>query len=381
MYIIDVKRTPIGKFMGSLSKFSAPELAKPLFNYFLNTYPYLKKFTDEVVIGNVLSAGIGQNPARIAAFLGGLADTVPAYTINQVCASGMNAIIQGFRAILAHAADNVISGGMESMSQAPYLLKNARKGLPFGTVTLIDSLQYDGLFCSLSGISMGETVENIVEKYHIKRRDQDHFSLASHRKVIASQKQGIFQGEIIPLPELAVDESPRSDTSLVKLAALKPIFKSNGAITAGNASSINDGAALALLTSEKALKKYKLTPKARIVDAVFVGLKPSLMGMGPKYAIEKILKRNKLSTDDIDLYEINEAFAVQVLAVIQTLHLDPHKVNLYGGALALGHPLGMSGTRIVGTLINALKRTRGKLGIASLCVGGGQGAAILLENI
>ncbi len=381
MYIVDIKRTPIGKFLGSLSELSAPELAKPLFSYFLKTYPYLKSKTDEVVIGNVLSAGIGMNPARIAAMLGGIDESVPSYTVNHVCASGMNAIIQGFRLIRTGDAHLVLAGGMESMSQAPYLLMGARKGLKFGSQMVIDSLQHDGLYCSLFHGAMGVTAENVAKKYAISRASQDRYALSSHQKAMLAKKHNAFANEIIEMVELKVDEGPRKDTSLEKLASLKPVFKDGGTVTAGNTSTINDGAALALLASEKAVHMHGLKPMARIKDSIFVGLEPALMGMGPKFAIEKLLKKNSLSLNSIDLFEINEAFASQVLAVIQELKIDGSKVNMYGGAIALGHPLGMSGARIIGTLITGLKQTKGKLGIATLCVGGGQGAAILLENI
>ncbi len=376
-----MKRTPVGKFLGSLSGLSAPELAKPLFSYFLSKYPYLKNKTDEVVIGNVLSAGIGMNPARIAAMLGGVDESVPSYTVNHVCASGMNAIIQAFRSIRAGDTHIVLAGGMESMSQAPYLLKGARKGLKFGSQTLIDSLQHDGLYCSLCHGAMGVTAENVAKKYAISRASQDRYALSSHQKAVLAQEHRIFANEIIAIEELKADECPRKETSLEKLASLKAVFKDGGTVTAGNSSSINDGAALALLASEKAVQTYGLKPMARIIDYVFIGLKPELMGMGPKLAIEKLLKKNSLSLNDIDLFEINEAFASQILAVIQELKINDSKVNIYGGAIAFGHPLGMSGARIIGTLITGLKQIKGKLGIASLCVGGGQGAAILLENI
>ena len=381
MYIVDIKRTPVGKFLGSLSGLSAPELAKPLFSYFLEKYPYLKHETDEVIIGNVLSAGIGMNPARIAAMLGGIDESVPSYTINHVCASGMNTIIQAFRLIRAGDAHLVLAGGMESMSQAPYLLTGARKGLKFGSHMVIDSLQHDGLHCSLCHSAMGVTAENVAKKYAINRTSQDRYALSSHQKAVLAQDSHVFAHEIIEMGELKVDEGPRKDTSLEKLASLKPVFKDGETVTAGNASTINDGAVLALLASEKAVQMHGLKPMARIIDYVFVGLKPELMGMGPKLAIEKLLKKNSLSLNSINLFEINEAFASQVLAVIQELKINASKVNIYGGAIALGHPLGMSGARIVGTLITALKHKGGKLGIATLCVGGGQGAAILLENI
>lgn len=380
MYIIDIKRTPVGKFLGSLSGLSAPEIAKPLFSYFLNKYPYLKNKTDEVIMGNVLSAGIGMNPARIAASLGGIDNSVPSYTINHVCASGMNAIIQAFRSIKG-GNNLVLAGGMESMSQAPYLLKGVRKGLKYGSQTLVDSLQHDGLYCSLCHELMGVTAENVANKYAIERLAQDCYALSSHQKAVSAQEKHVFANEIIELTELKADEGPRKETSLEKLASLKTVFQDNGTVTAGNSSTINDGAALALLASKKTVQTYKLKPMARIVDYVFVGLEPELMGMGPEIAIAKLLKRNSLSQKNINLFEINEAFASQVLAIIQELKIDAAKVNIYGGAIAVGHPLGMSGARIIGTLITGLKQTKGKLGIAALCVGGGQGVAILLENI
>lgn len=378
MYLIDIKRTPIGKFMGSLSSLSAPELTKPLFSYFLKTYPFLRKKTDEVILGNVLSAGIGMNPARIASYYGGISESVPAYTVNHVCASGMNAITQGYRSIRLGDSHLVLAGGMESMSQAPFLLKDARN-IKFGSRTLFDSLQHDGLCCSLSNQTMGETAENIAKKYSISRLAQDKYALESQKKALRAQKDKVFSSEIIEIAGLSIDESVRKDVTLEKLTVLKSSFTTKGTVTAGNSSTISDGAALALLASEKAIKKYGLKPVAQILDTVFVGLKPELMGMGPKYAIEKLLKRNSLSIKDIDLFEINEAFAAQILAVMKELKIDSRKVNVNSGAIALGHPLGMTGSRIILSLITALKTTGGKLGIASLCVGGGQGSAMLVR--
>lgn len=379
MYIIDAKRTPIGKFLGSLSNLSATELTKPLFQYFLKTYPFLKTNTDEVILGNVLSAGVGMNPARVASIHGGMHYSVPAYTINHVCASSMNAVTQGWRAIIAGEADVILAGGMESMSQAPYLLKGGRKGLKYGQQELIDSLHHDGLFCSITQEIMGINVERIAKKYKVSRAVQDKFALESHRKAVAARK--ILSKEILEIAGLKVDEGPRPDTTLAKLAGLRPGFSKTGTVTAGNASTLNDGAALILLVSESAVKTHKLKPLAKIVDTVFAGVQPEYMGMGPKRAIELLLKRNKLKIGNIDLFEINEAFAVQVIAVMQELKLKPGKVNMYGGAIALGHPLGMSGARIIGSLISGLKHTKGMFGIASLCVGGGQGAAVLIENL
>lgn len=382
MYIIDVKRTPVGKFLGSLSHLSAPELAKPLFDNFIERYEFLKKNTDEIILGNVLSAGIGMNPARIAAIEGGMNNSIPAYTINQVCGSGLNAIHQGFRAISMGDASLVIAGGMESMSQAPHIVRKMRAGVKYGSSEIVDTILCDGLYCSLSGKLMGETAEVLAKKYKISRASQDAFSLQSHKKAITAAKDMTkFSPDVIPLAGLTSDEGPRSDTTLEKLKALRPIFDAKGSVTAGNASGMNDGAALALLASEKALKKYSLKPKAKIKDVVQVGLDPEFMGMGAKLAIDAILKRNNLSTKDIGVFEINEAFAAQTLAVLQELKIPEEKVNIYGGALAIGHPLGMSGTRIVGSLMNAMRNNNYQFGIASVCVGGGQGVGILIENI
>ncbi len=381
MYVVDVKRTPVGKFLGSLSNLTAPELTKPLFSYFIDKYPFLHKETDEVIMGHVLSAGEGMNPARQASVGGGISVSVPSYGISHVCASGMNAVIQASRGIRAGDVDLVLAGGMENMSKAPFLLENVRKGFRYGERALIDSLQHDGLCCGLRNEIMGVVAEYMTKKYNISRKKQDEFSLNSHRKAIKAQKNKVFSTEIIKTLEISSDEGPRSDTTLQKLSSLKPAFKNDGSVTVGNSSTINDGAALSLLASENALKKYGLKPIARVVDYSFVGLDPKDMGMGPKYAIEKLLKKNSLSLKDIDLFEINEAFAVQVLSVVSSLKIDETKLNIYGGAISIGHPLGMSGVRIIGTLINGLKRTNGELGIASLCVGGGQGGAVLIENI
>ena len=382
MYIVDIKRTPVGKFLGSLSHLTAPELAKPLFDNFLERYEFLKNDTDEIILGNVLSAGVGMNPARIAALHGGMSNSVPAYTINQVCGSGLNAIHQGFRAISMGDASLVIAGGMESMSQAPHVVRKMRSGVKYGSSEILDTIMCDGLYCTLSGKLMGDTAEILAKKYKISRARQDAFSLQSHKRAIAALKDmKKFFPDLISVDSLVLDEGPRSDTSLEKLSALKPIFDANGSVTAGNASSMNDGAALALLASEKAVKKYNLEPKVKIKDVVQVGLDPELMGMGAQLAIDALLKRNNLSIQDIGVFEINEAFAAQTLAVLEELKIPEEKVNIYGGALAIGHPLGMSGTRIVGSLVNAMKNNDCKLGIASVCVGGGQGVGILLENI
>lgn len=389
MYILDIKRTAIGKFLGSLSLLSAPQIIKPLFKYFIDRYPFVKKSTNEVIIGNVLSAGIGMNPARIASYIGGLSEKIPAITINQVCGSGLTAIIQGSKSIALGDADIVMAGGMESMSNAPYLLKDARKGIKFGDNQLIDSLYHDGLFCYLVQSMMGQTAENITKKYKISRERQDKFAFESHQKAIFATDQGYFKNEIVHVEigdgkekfKFSVDEQLRRDTSIEKLSRLNSVFDKNGTVTAGNACGINDGAALAILVSDKAVKKYHLKPIAKILEYSYVGLDPKYMGLGAYYAVKALMKKSKLSLDEIDLLEINEAFAIQVLAVIDLLKVEPKKVNISGGAIALGHPIGASGARILTTLIYSLKKIKKKYGIAALCIGGGQGVAALIENL
>lgn len=381
MYLIDYLRTPIGKFLGSLAPLSAPSLAIPLIQEFVRRYPVISQKTDQVILGQVIGAGTGMNPSRLAAVKGGLAVTTPAFTINQVCASGMSALIQGHQAITTGTADLIIAGGMESMSNAPYILSGARQGFRFGHHPVRDSLKTDGLVCGLTGQIMGLTGEYLAHKYAISRQDQDKFSLFSHRQALAFQAKPIYYQHVIPVGGLTLDEGPRPDTSLKRLADLKPVFKANGTVTAGNASTLNDGAAAFLLASPKAVKRYALKPKAKILGTAMVGVPPRVMGLGAKFAIERLLKTAGIAQNAVDLWEINEAFAAQVLAVVKLLDLNPTKLNLAGGAIALGHPLGMSGARIVGQLLLNLDQANLRFGVASICVGGGQGAAILIERL
>lgn len=388
-YIIDIKRTAIGKYQGTLKNIDAINLIIPIFNYFIKKYPFLKNHTDEIIIGNVLSAGLGQNPARIASFKAGIANKTPSFTVNHVCGSGMTSIIQGIKSIILQNADIALAGGMESMSNAPYLLNNHRVGRKFGNDKLVDSIFQDGLYCSLTNSIMGKTAENIAKKYKITRKDQDKFAFNSHAKAITAIDKGYFNNEIIDLisnikGKTAIfnkDESPRRDTSIEKLEKLNSIFKNKGTVTAGNSSGINDGAALCLLTSENAIKKYNIKPMAKIIAYDYIGLSPIYMGLGSYYSISRIIKKSKININNIDLFEINEAFASQVLAVIKLLKIEKQKVNINGGAIALGHPLGASGTRILATLVYNLKRTGSRYGIASLCIGGGQGVSVLVEKI
>lgn len=381
MYIVDYKRTPVGKFLGSLSLLSAPMLTEPIFRYFFKKYPFLVKQTDEVILGNVLSAGVGLNPARIASVSSGIDISVPSYTINHACASGMNAIVQGVRSIKLGEANLILAGGMESMSNAPHLLNSMRRGKKFGEVEFVDSIKNDGLYCSLSNALAGELSELLAKKYAVSREEQDKYAFNSHTKAFFYSSQKQYKKEVIQLPYLSKDEGIRHDSNTKLLSDLKPVFSSSGCITAGNSSPLSDGAAIFLLASQKGIDKFKLKPKAEIIDAVSIGIDPKYMGMGPVSAINLILKRNNLRIKDIDVFEINEAFAVQVLSVIKKIGLDEKKVNVNGGAIAIGHPLGMSGARIIGSLISAMKVKKSELGIASLCVGGGQGYATLIKNI
>lgn len=348
--------------------------------------PKLKHEVDEVILGNVLSAGLGQNPARIVASKANFKHTIPAYTVNKVCGSGLKSIVLGSQAILLGDADLVVSGGMEGMSNAPYLLNNHRFGVKLANQTIIDSMIHDGLFCSLTEQTMGLTAEKIAKKYKISRKEQDKFALKSHRKAINAIDKGIFDEEIVPFQPTSseaifkTDEQPRRNTNLKLLSKLKSVFKHNGTVTAANSSSINDAASIVLLGSKKIVEKHKIKPLAAVRGYDYIGTDPHYMGLGAYYAAKKLLSRYNLKVSDIDLWEINEAFASQAIAVMNLLKVDSKKVNVNGGAIALGHPIGASGARILTTLVYEMKRRGRRYGIATLCIGGGQGIAILVEN-
>ena len=373
VYIVAAQRTPIGKFNGQLASKSAVELGSIAIKAAVEKAKLSGNDIDQVLMGNVIQAGTGQNPARQASMAAGLGEQVPAITINDVCASGMSSVNLAASLIRAGQANVIVAGGMESMSQAPYVLPKARNGYRFGNGTLLDAMQSDALNDVYGGYPMGITAENINDKYQITRRQQDEFALLSHQRAVKAQKAGYFDSEIVPVEvkqkrttvTVKVDEAPRPDTSLVALAKLKPAFKSDGSVTAGNASGINDGGA--------ALVEWQ--------GSTVVGLDPALMGLGPYYAINKLLKNQQMAADDVDTYEINEAFATQALVCQDLLHLDPSAVNPWGGAIALGHPVGCSGARIIVTMINEMHWDNHELGIASLCVGGGMGEAVLLKKI
>ncbi len=385
--IVNVCRTPIGRILGKLSSLTAPQLGAKAIAEVVGKSGLNDSLIDEVIMGNVITAGIGQNPARQAALISGLPDSVAALTINKVCASGLKAIALASQAIRLGDAGIVIAGGMESMSHAPFLIKQMRAGKKFGDSKITDALINDGLWDSFNDAHMGSLCELTADKYGITREEQDAFAFKSHGKAFEATKAGKFSDEIIPLKvkdgreEVVVDfdEGIRSDTSVEKLGKLKPAFKSEGTITAGNAPGLNDGAAVLLIMSETKANELNLKPLAEIIGHSSGHVDPKWFTIAPVKAINSLLDKIGKKVDDFDLFEINEAFAAQALAVINELSLDQEKVNANGGAIALGHPIGASGARIVVTLINALKQNNKELGMAALCLGGGGGMALAIR--
>ena len=388
--IIGAVRTPIGKFGGSFKDISTVELGAIVIREAVRRAGIKSCDVDEVIMGNVIQAGLGQNPARQSAIGAGIPQEVPSMTINKVCGSGLKAINLAAQAITAGEADVVIAGGMENMSRAPFLLQNARWGYRLGNSELVDSLIQDGLWEIFNNYHMAVAVENLAEKYNISREEQDEFALESQMKTRRAQQEGKFIEEIIPveIPQkkgealsFDTDEFPRPDTTLEKLSKLKPSFKKDGTITAGNASGINDGAAAVVIVSERKAKELNINePLGKIIAYSSVGVDPEFMGLGPIEAVRKVLKKAKIGLDEIDLIESNEAFAAQFIAVSKELGWDESKVNVNGGAIALGHPIGASGARILTTLLYEMKRRKCKLGLATLCIGGGQGISIIVER-
>lgn len=384
--IIDCLRSPIGKFQGALSSLSAPDLCAQVIQGLLAKYPNAKP--TESILGNVLSAGIGQAPARQASLRGGMDVSSSALTINKVCGSGLKAVQLGASSVLMGDHEIVLAGGMESMSNAPYLLPKMRQGARMGHAQAIDSMMFDGLHCAMTDQAMGTTGELVADKYKVTREMQDEYALNSHLKALKAIESGYFKNEIIPIAipgkkgsDLVVseDEGPRKDTTLEKLRSLKPAFKKDGTVTAGNAPSVNDGAAVGLITTEDQALKLGLKPVATILGWATAGLEPQWVTMAPVPAIQKLMTKLGWSNSDVDLWEINEAFSVQLVATINELKLDASRVNIHGGAVALGHPIGASGSRVLSTLIYALQRTGGKRGIAALCLGGANGIAMAIE--
>lgn len=388
--IVSAVRTPIGTFNGGLKDVSATRLGGIAIKAALERAGIEPGQVDEVIMGNVLQAGLGQNPARQAAVQANIPIEVPSFTVNKVCGSGLKAVHLAAQAILLGDADIVVAGGMENMSQSPYLLEKARTGFRMGDQRLVDSMIRDGLWCAFGDCHMGITAENLCEKYGLSREELDAFAVRSQEKAAAALSKGIFKEEIVPVevpqPKGApvvvdTDENPRPGTNLESLAKLRPAFKPDGKVTAGNASSINDGAAALVIMSAETAEKRGLKPLAVIRANASAGVDPAIMGIGPVPATRKALQKAGLSLDDLDLVEANEAFAAQSLAVLKELGLNPDIVNVNGGAIALGHPIGASGARVLVTLLHEMRRRDARYGLATLCIGGGQGVATIVERV
>jgi acetyl-CoA C-acetyltransferase len=382
-------RTAIGTFGGAFKDVSAIELGTTAVREAVRRSGVRPDQIDDVLFGCILQAGLGMNPARQVAIKAGLPDSVPATTINKVCGSGLESAMRAAQAIKAGDAEIVVAGGTENMSRAPYLLPGARWGERLGNGKVLDHMIHEGLTDAFHDIHMGVTAENLVERYGIARADQDAFAAESQRRAQAAIESGAFKDEIVPVvvagkkgeTRIDTDEHPRPDTTLESLAKLKPAFKKDGTVTAGNASGINDGAAALVVASAERARGLGLTPLARVVSYASAAVDPKVMGIGPVPAVRKALEKASLGADAIDLFELNEAFAAQSLAVLRELKLDAGRVNVNGGAIALGHPIGASGARILVTLLHALRARDKRYGLASLCIGGGQGVAMVVERL
>jgi acetyl-CoA C-acetyltransferase len=386
--ILSACRTPIGSFGGQFKDVSAVELGAAAIREAVGRAQVAPRDVGDVIMGCVLQAGAGMNVARQAALAAGIPVEVPAETINRVCGSGLQAVIHAAEAIAAGFTDTVVAGGTESMSNAPYLLKGARWGYRLGHGEAVDAMLAEGLTCAINSCHMGITAEEVAARYGISRADQDAFALESQRRAARAVGDGSFAAEIVPVAvpqkkgdprQIATDEYPRADTTLDKLSALRPAFKKDGSVTAGNASGINDGAAALVVVSAERAKASGVPPLARIVSYATAGVDPMIMGMGPVPAVRLALDRAGLAADRVDLFELNEAFAAQSLAVVRELGLDPARVNVHGGAIALGHPIGASGARVLTTLVYALQAKKLRYGLAALCIGGGMGIAMVVE--
>lgn len=387
--IISAARTPVGKFLGSLKDFSATDLGAIAVRESVKRAGVKPEEIDEVIMGCVIQAGLGQNPARQAALRGGLPPTVAAVTVNKVCGSGLKAVMMAAQGVQLGDADLVVAGGMESMSNAPYLLPKAREGYRLGNGVLVDSMINDGLWCSFENYHMGMTGEVVAEKYSIGRNEQDQYAVESHRRAAAAIKAGNFKDEIVPIeiPQkkgapliFDTDETVREDTSTETLGKLKPAFKKDGTVTAGNAPGVNDGASAVVVTSLERARSLGIEPMARIVAQSVSGVEPALVMMAPVEAIRKLLKKTGWSASEVDLIEVNEAFSVAAIAVTRELGLDLTRVNVNGGAVALGHAIGQSGSRLLTTALYELKRRSGHRAIISLCLGGGNAVAMAIER-
>ena len=388
--ILSACRTPIGSFGGALKDVSAVDLGAAVIREAVARANIKPADIGDVVMGCVLQAGAGMNLARQAALKAGLPVEVPGETVNRVCGSGLQAVVHAVEAIRVGYVDAIVAGGSESMSNAPYILKGARWGYRMGNGEVVDSMLAEGLTCAMNACHMGITAEEVAARYNISRADQDAFSAESQRRAAAAIQDGRFAAEIVPvdIPQkkgvpvrFQVDEYPRAGTTVDKLAALKPAFKRDGSVTAGNASGINDGAAALVVTTAEKARKVGTPPLARILAYVSTGVDPKFMGIGPIPAVRKVFERAGLQTSQVDLFELNEAFAAQSLAVVRALELNPDRVNVNGGAIALGHPIGASGARILTTLVYALRARKLRYGVAALCIGGGMGIAVAVENL
>jgi len=384
-WFVAPKRTPIGRFMGDLSNLTAPALAAHAIAATVRETQIDPPRIDEVIVGQVLPAGAGQAPARQAMHAAGLPDSTGAVSVNKVCGSGLYAVMLASRAIAAGEASAIVAGGMESMSQAPHLLRGGRSGLKYGTQMLLDAIEYDGLRCARSEQLMGGYADRVAAKHGISRELQDRWALASHQRALAAQERGDFQSELVPIAvhanlTVSKDAGPRADSSLEKLSKLKPAFHPDGTVTAGNASTLSDGAASVLVVSDAVRQEIPQLPAFRIVATATSSGLPEDLFVAPASAIRKVLAKSQLQLPQIDLLEINEAFASQTLACLQLLELDGDNVNVNGGAIALGHPIGCSGTRVLVTLAAALHARQLHRGIAALCLGGGEAVAILIEH-
>jgi acetyl-CoA C-acetyltransferase len=387
--IVSAVRTATGKFLGSLKPFSAPELGALVVREAVARARIDPAMVDECIMGNVIQAGNGQNPARQAALNGGLQDHVAALTINKVCGSGLKAVMLAAQGIATGDIDVAVAGGMESMSNAPYLLPRVREGLRMGNTEIIDSMLNDGLWCSFEQCHMGMSGEVVADMYSVGRPEQDAYAAESHHKAARASRECWFKEEILPIsiPQkkgdpivFNRDESIREDTTAESLSSLRPAFKKDGTVTAGNAPGVNDGAAALVVMSEDKARELRLTPIARVIGQATSGLPPRMVMMTPVEAVRKVASKISWNLQDVDLFEINEAFSVQAVAVMRELGIDPARVNVHGGAVALGHPIGASGARVLTTLLYAMKRRNAKRGIAALCLGGGNGVALAVER-
>ena len=390
-FILSALRTPIGKFLGGLAELSAPKLGAVAIAESLRRANVRPEQVQDVIMGKVVQAGVGQAPARQAAILAGIPDAAPAHTTNMVCGSGLKAVMLAAQSIRAGDADVVVAGGMESMSQAPFLLKGVRQGYKYGDQKTVDALIHDGLWCPFENWAMGEAAEHIATKCAVSRADQDRFSAQSHQRAAAAWAAGAFADEVVPVtfpatgkkptPPVERDEGIRPDTTAEGLGKLRPAFKPDGTVTAGNASQLSDGAAAVVVASGKFVEQKGAKPLARIVAYSMSGVHPKDIFIAPVAAVKAVCEKAGLAPRDIDLYELNEAFAAQMLACGKELELDESQVNVHGGAVALGHPIGASGARVLTTLVHALHRHGKRRGLASLCLGGGNAVAMIVERV